>query len=93
MRGDARSRKQNGKPELPIQGIPQRGESRSLIWMVVHRDCHGPTLELLENQTGRYPVADLGSAAGRFRQRLRECANMQMRSFESIHTAGTLTRL
>jgi hypothetical protein len=55
MRRDARSRKQNGKPELPIQRIPQRGESRGLIGIVVHRRYHGPKLELLENQTGLYP--------------------------------------
>src|ERR1700758_4196290 len=41
MRRDARSRKQNGKPELPIHWISQRGESRGLIGVVVHRRCHG----------------------------------------------------
>ena len=55
MRRDARTRKQNGKPELPIQRIPQRGESRGLIGIVVHRRYHGLKLELLENQTGLYP--------------------------------------
>jgi hypothetical protein len=64
MRRDARSRKQDGKPELPIQRIAQRGESRALIWAVVHRRCHGPKLELLENRTGLYPVAEFGSAIG-----------------------------
>jgi len=54
MRRDARTRKQNGKPELPIQRIPQRGESRGLIGIVVHRRCYGPKRELLENQTDLY---------------------------------------
>ena len=69
MRRDARSRKQNGKPELPIHRIPQRGESRGLIGIVVHRRCHGLKPELLENQTDLYPAADFGLTARRFRQR------------------------
>ena len=51
MRGDARSRKQNGKPELPIQRIPQGGEGRALIWIFVHGRCHWAKSELVENQT------------------------------------------
>ncbi len=50
MRRDARSRKQDGKPELPIQWISQRGESRGLVGVVVHRRCHGISLELLKNK-------------------------------------------
>jgi hypothetical protein len=41
MRRDARSRKQNCKPQLPIQRVPQRGESRGVIGVVVRRRCHG----------------------------------------------------
>ena len=90
MRRDARTRKQNGKPELPIQRIPQRGESRGLIGIVVHRRCHGPKRELLENQTDLYPGAEFGLLARRFRQCLHEGASMQIRSCESIqfNTAG-----
>ncbi|MEY2605613.1 MAG: hypothetical protein QOH31_3429 [Verrucomicrobiota bacterium] len=84
MRRDARTRKQNGKPELPIQRIPQRGESRGLIGFVVHRFVTGPKLELVENMTDLYPGAEFGLAARRLRQCLREGASMQRRSCESI---------
>ena len=37
LRRYARSRKQNGKPELPIHRIPQCGESRGFIETNIHK--------------------------------------------------------
>ena len=39
LRCYARSGKQNGKPELPIDRIAQRGESRGFIEMNIHKRC------------------------------------------------------
>ena len=89
MRRDARSGKQNGKPKFPIQRIPQRGESRGLIGIVVHR------LVTAEARVSRKPdrslpgIAEFGSAAGC----LREGASMQVRSCASIPLKTARLRL
>ena len=88
MRRDARTRKQNGKPELPIQRIPQRGESRGLIGFVVHRFVTGPKLELVENMTDLYPGAEFGLAARRFRQCLRVCRDVLANRSNSIRSGS-----
>jgi len=85
MRGDARSRKQNGKPELPIQWIPQGGESRALIWIFVHGRCHWPKPELFENQTDLSPAAKFRLTERRFCRCLKVRV-MPMRSCESIRS-------
>src|SRR4029077_13364423 len=67
-----------------------RRKSRS-YWYRRSQACHGPKLQLVENQTGLYLLAEFGSAAGC----LREEASMQVRflRIDPIQYDQALTRL
>ena len=88
MRRDARSRKQNCTPQLPIQRIPQRGESRGVIGVVVHRRYHGG-----EPRVTQKPRTVFAASPNLDRQRVRRLVSTRRCGYAEAFLTGLFSSI